>query len=54
MTAEQILEKYPRRCPYCDGILPDRDPPEEGEKEEVCPHCGRAFIRVKPPWEEAE
>ncbi|GEM_PF-3752349 len=44
---EQVIQRLPRRCPYCDGILPDRDDmPAAGEERETCPHCGKRFIRM--------
>lgn len=51
MGSEQVLQKLPRRCPYCNKVLPDKDLPEEGETGEVCPHCGKIFIRVKTSWD---
>ena len=53
---EQVLEKFPRRCPYCDAVLPDREEPEgpQEEREETCPHCGKTFIRVSPAWDTPE
>ncbi len=53
MEIEQVLGKFPRRCPYCDEILPDgilQEGVDEGPI--ICPYCGRTFIRVKVPWVE--
>ncbi len=51
MTEEQVVQKLPRRCPYCDGVL-EKDPAMDGKKsEEICPHCGRIIVRLS--WEEA-
>lgn len=51
MIEEQIIQKLPRRCPYCDRILKD-DFERKGERvEEICPYCGRVIVRLS--WEEA-
>ena len=44
---EQVVQKLPRRCPYCDKVLPEKEIPAGAEmREEMCPHCGRAFVRM--------
>lgn len=52
MIIEQVLDRFPRRCPYCNEVLPDQGELLEGnERKEVCPHCGRVFIRVRVSWD---
>ena len=51
MIEERIMQRFPRRCPYCDEVLPEGSAPAGKTTEVACPHCGKVFIRV--PWEEA-
>jgi DNA-directed RNA polymerase subunit RPC12/RpoP len=43
---ERIIQKLPRRCPYCDEVIPEEVNPGEDRREERCPHCGRVFVRM--------
>jgi hypothetical protein len=51
---EQVVEKFPRRCPYCDEILPRPNLPDRETRElrETCPFCDRVFVRVHIPWDD--
>jgi len=51
MITEMVVDKLPRRCPYCDGVLPDREVSDVDEEKETCPHCGRVFIRARVSWD---
>jgi DNA-directed RNA polymerase subunit RPC12/RpoP len=44
---EQVIQKLPRRCPYCDEVLPEKEiTTGEEVEEEMCPYCGRVFVRL--------
>ena len=44
---EQVIQKFPHRCPYCDhSISYDQFDLKEGEHEIRCPSCKKIFIKV--------
>jgi uncharacterized Zn-finger protein len=44
---EQIVQKFPHRCPYCDQpIYYDSFALEAGENEITCPSCKKTFIKI--------
>jgi DNA-directed RNA polymerase subunit RPC12/RpoP len=44
---EQVVQKFPYRCPYCDQpVSYDRYDLQEGETPVRCPSCGKTYIRV--------
>ena len=44
---EQVVQKFPLRCPYCDQpISYDQLDLREGENEILCPSCKRVYIKV--------
>ena len=44
---EQIIQKFPHRCPYCDRpISYDQLDLKEGENEIECPSCKRIYVKV--------
>ena len=47
---EQVIEKFPYRCPYCDQPI-SYEPFDlrEGENEIECPSCKRIYIKVVSP-----
>ncbi|MBW1659214.1 MAG: hypothetical protein JRJ48_01790 [Deltaproteobacteria bacterium] len=51
MVEEQVVQQLPRRCPYCDEVLPQEVGSDKDVKEERCPHCGKVFVRM--PLKEA-
>jgi transposase-like protein len=52
MGEEQIVQKFPRRCPYCEReLVEDGSLAKRGREEQICPHCGKVFVRLS--WEEA-
>jgi DNA-directed RNA polymerase subunit RPC12/RpoP len=47
---EQIIQKLPYRCPYCDQpISYDQFDLEIGENEIHCPSCKKRYIKVVAP-----
>jgi transposase-like protein len=44
---EQVIQKFPRRCPYCDQPI-SYEPLDlkVGENPVRCPSCKKTFIRV--------
>jgi NAD-dependent DNA ligase len=44
---EQIVQEFPRRCPYCDQVVSyENDKLKEGENEIECPSCMKKYIKV--------
>jgi len=44
---EQVVQKFPYRCPYCDQpISYDQFNLKLGENEIQCPSCKRSYIKV--------
>ena len=44
---EQVVQKFPLRCPYCDQpISYDQLDLREGENEIRCPSCKKIYIKV--------
>ena len=44
---EQVIEKFPYRCPYCDqpiSYVPFNL--REGENEIECPSCKKIYVKV--------
>ena len=46
-SEEQVIQKFPHRCPYCDQpISYDQFDLRDGENEIRCPSCKRVYIKV--------
>jgi uncharacterized C2H2 Zn-finger protein len=44
---EQVIQKFPYRCPYCDQpISYDQFDLRDGENEIRCPSCNKIYIKV--------
>lgn len=44
---EQVIQKFPHRCPYCDQIVSyEKMDLKSGENEIKCPWCNRKYIKV--------
>lgn len=44
---EQIIQRFPYRCPYCDQpISYDQFDLKIGENEIQCPFCSKTYIKV--------
>jgi ribosomal protein L37AE/L43A len=44
---EQLVQKFPHRCPYCDqSVSYDQFDLKPGENEIQCPSCKKTYIRV--------
>jgi len=44
---EQVVQKFPLRCPYCDQpISYDSLDLRDGENEVRCPSCKKMYIKV--------
>jgi predicted SprT family Zn-dependent metalloprotease len=44
---EQVVQKFPYRCPYCDQpITYDQFNLKIGENEIKCPFCKKKYIKV--------
>lgn len=44
---EQVIQKFPHRCPYCDQpIAYDGMDLKRGENKVTCPSCGRIYIKI--------
>ena len=47
---EQIVQKLPYRCPYCEQpISYDQFNLKVGENEVKCPSCKRTYIKLVTP-----
>ncbi len=47
---EQIIQKFPYRCPYCDQTISyDQFDLKIGENEIQCPSCKKIYIKVVAP-----
>ena len=48
-SEEQIVQKLPYRCPYCDKpVSYDQIDLKMGENEVKCPSCKRTYIKIVP------
>jgi len=46
---EQVVQEFPRRCPYCDQIVSYDDLHlKPGENEIKCLSCKKKYIKVVP------
>jgi Zn finger protein HypA/HybF involved in hydrogenase expression len=46
-SEEQVIQKFPHRCPYCDQpISYDQFDLQDGENEIRCPSCKKIYIKV--------
>ena len=46
-TLEQVIQKFPYRCPYCDHPITYVDLRLKlGENEIMCPSCKRTYIKI--------
>ena len=44
---EQVVQKFPHRCPYCDAIVSyEKVDLKTGENEIVCLSCKKTYIKV--------
>jgi uncharacterized C2H2 Zn-finger protein len=44
---EQVVQKFPHRCPYCDQpISYDQFELRDGENEIRCPSCKKIYIKA--------
>ena len=49
-TLEQVIQKLPYRCPYCEQpISYDQSNLKVGENEVICPSCQRTYIKLVAP-----
>jgi transposase-like protein len=49
-SEEQIIQKLPYRCPYCEQpISYDQFNLKVGENEVKCPSCQRTYIKLVAP-----
>ena len=49
-TLEQVIQKFPYRCPYCEQpISYDQSNLKVGENEVICPSCQRTYIKLVTP-----
>jgi hypothetical protein len=47
LESEQVIQKFPHRCPYCDEVVSyDAFNLRAGENEIECPSCKRVYIKV--------
>lgn len=47
---EQIVQKFPHRCPYCEEVISYEEMDlKEGENEIECPSCKKKYIKVVTP-----
>jgi DNA-directed RNA polymerase subunit RPC12/RpoP len=50
-SEEQIVQKLPYRCPYCDKpVSYDQIDLRMGENEVKCPSCKRTYIKIVPDF----
>jgi uncharacterized Zn-finger protein len=48
-VGEQVIQKFPNRCPYCDEVISYEDfRLDEGENEVKCPSCKNRYIKIVP------
>jgi hypothetical protein len=46
---EQVVQKFPYRCPYCDQpISYDNLHLKPGENQVKCPFCKKTYIKIVP------
>ena len=44
---EQVLQKFPYRCPYCDQPVSYKASDlRKGENTVQCPSCGKTYLKV--------
>jgi len=44
---EQVIQKFPQRCPYCDQpVFYEKFDLKVGENEIQCPSCKKIYIKV--------
>ena len=49
-TLEQVIQKFPYRCPYCEQPVSYDDLDlKPGENEVKCPSCKRTYIKLVAP-----
>jgi uncharacterized Zn-finger protein len=47
VSEEQVIQKFPHRCPYCDQpVSYDQFNLRKGENEIRCPSCKKIYIKV--------
>ena len=47
MLEEQVVQKFPHRCPYCDQIVSyEKYDLKSGENVIKCPSCKKTYIKV--------
>ncbi len=47
MEREEVVQKFPYRCPYCDDVTTyETLSLQPGENKIQCPSCQRIFIKV--------
>jgi predicted Zn finger-like uncharacterized protein len=46
---EQVIQKFPYQCPYCDEPISYDDLElRPGENEVKCPSCKKTYIKIVP------
>lgn len=49
-SEDQIVQKFPYRCPYCEEVVSYEEMDlKPGENEIVCPTCKRNYIKIVEP-----
>lgn len=44
---EQVVQKFPYRCPYCDQVVSYENVNlKRGENEIQCPWCKKKYIKI--------
>ncbi len=53
---EQVIQKFPNRCPYCEQpVSYEHLHLKPGENEVICPSCKKKYIKVvSDDWEQME
>lgn len=47
VSEEQVIQKFPHRCPYCDEpICYDEFDLRDGDNEIQCPSCKKIYVKV--------
>ena len=47
VSEEQLVQKFPYRCPYCDKVISyEKVNLKVGENEIKCPSCKEVYIKV--------
>jgi Zn finger protein HypA/HybF involved in hydrogenase expression len=48
-SGEQIVQKFPYRCPYCNEIVSyEKLDLKLGENEIECPSCKKIYVKIMP------